>query len=85
MERVELQLISFKNEQTGDLLRSLNVQIEKRGDKEVILNEIGQVAKCKICEKELSMDNLGHITHGSVDMICDNPACIVCSLVSKNH
>lgn len=81
----ELQLISFKNEQIGDLLRSLNVQIEKRGDKEVILNDMGQVAKCKFCEKELSIDNIGHITHGSVDLICDNPACIVCNLVSKNY
>lgn len=80
-----LQLISFKNEQVSNLLQGLNVKTEKIGDKEVILNELGQVAKCKICEKELLINNLGTITHGSIDIICDNPACIICHLVSKNH
>ncbi len=85
MMETGLQLISFRNDQMTSLLGNLNIQTEKRGNREAVLNEVGQVAKCKVCERELFTDNIGKITHGSVDIVCDNPACIVCHLVSKNN
>lgn len=80
----ELGVVSFKPKQVEEVLEVLNIQTEKRGEINVILNEAGQVAKCEICKKELSTGNLGNIANGSNLLFCDNPACFMLHLVKKN-
>ena len=81
----ELEMISFKKEDVLEILRILDVQTEKRGDKEIILNEVGQIATCESCKKELFTDNLGNVSHGSTHLFCDNPSCFLLHLVEKNY
>lgn len=83
--RNEVGLVSFKLEQTKEILDVLSIKTQKIGEIDVILNEMGQIAKCEICNKELSTKNLGNVANGSNLLFCDNSACFISHLVKKNY
>jgi hypothetical protein len=78
-----MKLITFDKPDVVTILSKLGIRYEAREMKTVIINENGQVAKCEICDKELSIDNLGNIAKGSNKLFCDNPACFTAHLAKK--
>ena len=76
-------LFAYKRSQTQGLLSSLGVKFEQRGGYEVVLGVEGEPAKCDVCEKELTANNVGSMAKGSLKLFCDNPACFATHL-AKN-
>lgn len=78
-----MQLLTFTKEDTVAILSKLNIKTEEIGKFKIILDENGQPAKCEVCERELSTENLGNIAKGSNKLFCDNPACFATHLAKK--
>lgn len=76
-------MISFARSDTKNLLQDLNIHLKKVGNKDFILNENGNVAKCHICELELTLEQLGNIAKGSKLLFCDNPRCFATHLAKQ--
>lgn len=78
------QLISFKKQQTKEILNLIGVKVEKRDDNiEVPLDKEGRQAECESCHRRLTTDNIGNIAKGSVKLFCDNPYCFTSHIVKK--
>lgn len=78
------QIISFKKEQTKEILSLIGVQIVKGSDnREIPLDKGGKQAECECCHKKLNLENIGNIAKGSVLLFCDNPFCFTSHIVKK--
>ena len=82
-----VNLISFEQEQLGEILNLLDIKTKVVFGETQILSE-GEQAKCKTCKIKLTTDNLGNIARGSgFDSIhllyCDNAACFAEHLAKK--
>jgi len=40
-----------------------------------IVDSDGQPARCRKCETPVTVENLGRILPGSIDLYCDDPTC----------
>jgi len=81
----QLQLISFGKNQAKNILDMLEIKTKDAGNLNIILDENGQVAKCEVCKKELSTNNLGNVAKGSKLLFCDNLACFSTYLAKYNY
>ncbi|MBU0459651.1 MAG: hypothetical protein KJ771_02480 [Nanoarchaeota archaeon] len=79
----QTNMILFRKEQTKTLLHDLDIPVRRAGDKEFILDENLEIAKCEICEFELTVDKLGNIAKGSNLLFCDNPRCFASHLANQ--
>lgn len=61
----------FRKEDTASAVRAAGRKVR---DKRIIEQD-GQRSRCCKCEKDLTLDNLGRILPGSMELYCDNPIC----------
>lgn len=80
-----IQLISFDEANIQKILNLLDIRTKIIEKTEVLLKTDNQVARCEVCKKELTMDNLGNIAKGSRLLFCDNSACFTKHLADKNY
>ena len=76
-------MISFSRLDTKNLLSDLDIAVKKLGSKDFILDDNGNIAKCHICEIELTIEQLGNIANGSKLLFCDNPRCFATHLAKQ--
>ncbi len=76
-------MISFARSDVKNLLEDLDIPVRKIGTKDFILNDNGNIAKCHVCEMELTVEQLGNIAKGSKLLFCDNPRCFATHLAKQ--
>jgi len=77
------KLITFKKNQTEDILLEIGVRIIEKGDKKIILNSNSEPATCECCGKSLNFENIGNIAKGSNLLFCENPFCFATHIAKK--
>ncbi len=78
-----LTLISFKEKQAKEVLSLLGLTTKKRGPLEFVSDKKGSIIRCSVCNKEITLDNIGNISKGSNNFYCKDPACFAQYLVQK--
>lgn len=80
LDKTKLSLVDFST--MRDVFGKLGITIQKLDDSDkeaLFLSEEEfqnkSIAKCEGCGKEIFLNTLGHIVHGSKLVYCKNPAC----------
>ncbi|MFH1505883.1 MAG: hypothetical protein ABIE94_02745 [archaeon] len=73
----KLSMLEFEKEQIGGLISNLGFKLKKENNKEIVINQDGEIQKCFICEKKITKENVGSVAHGSNHLFCDNPLCFL--------
>lgn len=68
-------LVAFSKANCGKLLTEFGFQIRQRDGKRLVLKSDNTTAQCDGCHKELTVNKVGTIAHGSRLLFCDNPTC----------
>lgn len=76
-------LIIFNKNEIPEILSEFGIQTRKEKERIVLVGEEGQVKCCDSCGKEMEINRVGSIAHGSHMVFCDNPICLA-SWVAKN-
>ncbi len=74
-------LTVFTESDLSELLSSLDIETDKVGLKEYILDSAGERATCECCGSEIYKENVGNIMRGSKHFYCKNPACFANYLI----
>ena len=81
------ELVIFNKQNTRELLSDLDFKIKtiKTGKKsrQLVVSTDNNAIFCPTCEKEILLNRVGTIAHGSRLLFCDNPFCFA-SWVAKN-
>ncbi|HEX9908476.1 MAG TPA: hypothetical protein VGB78_08460 [Thermoplasmata archaeon] len=70
-ERKEVVLMMFSKKDTESAILSTGRKVLK-GE---IVDADGRISNCRKCGRKLTVENLGRILPGSIDLYCDNPIC----------
>jgi len=79
----QTNMILFEKNQTKELLTNLDIFMRRIGEKEFILDDHREIARCEECENELTINNLGNIAKGSKLLFCDKPKCFASHLAKQ--
>jgi hypothetical protein len=73
LEEGRLNLMVVENDENlRKILRKLDFEIRNDGR----ISENGNIQHCNCCGKEVSIKNFGNLMPGSLELYCDNPACL---------
>ena len=68
--------IVFKREDVQNIMKDLNIKVDEQTKN--IVDKFGDNIRCQVCDKEISIENLGNISHGSAcHFFCENPTCFI--------
>jgi len=74
---VKEEMLLFSEDNLEEILKTLGLSIGENG---IIYDSENHIAKCSMCEKTLTKDNIGAFFPGSVEAICDEFSCFVAEM-----